>query len=70
MAFKRITVIQENSTGRNEKFHDNLKNKNMTRGEFVKEIKKGNYDDFHIRKINGIETPVSNPDSSENNNLG
>ena len=67
MAYKRITVISESSTGRNQKFHDNKKNKDMTRTEFVKEIKKGNYRSYHIRKINGVETPVSNPDSSNNN---
>jgi len=70
MAYKRVTVISESSTGRNQKFHDNIKNKDMTRIEFVKEIKKGNYDDYHIRKINGVYTPVSNPDSRGNNNLG
>lgn len=69
MAYKRIIVIRESSTGRNQKFHDNAKNKDMTRSEFVKEIKKGNYNDYHIRKINGVDTPVSNPDSSDNNNL-
>ena len=70
MANKRITVISESSTGRNQKFHDNIKHKDTTRIEFVKEIKKGNYDDYHIRRINGVDTPVSNPDSKDNNNLG
>ncbi|MCK9426513.1 MAG: hypothetical protein M0Q21_10785 [Ignavibacteriaceae bacterium] len=70
MAYKKVTVTNEGSTGRNEKFCDNSKNKNMTRTEFVKEIKKGNYPDYHVRKINGKDTPVSNPDDSENNNLG
>lgn len=66
---KRITVTSENDNGRNTTFHDNFKNKDMTRSQFVKEIKKGNYDNYHVRKINGVETPVSNPDKSENNNL-
>ncbi len=70
MAFKRITVTYENSSGRNESFHDNLKNKNMSRAEFIKEIRKGNYPDYHIRNINGKDTPVSNPDYSDKNNLG
>lgn len=70
MAFKRITVISESSTGRNQKFHDNSEHKDMTRSEFVREIKKGNYNDYHIRRINGVDTPVSNPDSRNSNNLG
>ena len=69
MARKRVSVTRENSTGRNTNFHDNYKNIDMTRGEFVREIKKGNYDDYHVRKINNVETPVSNPDNSTNNNL-
>lgn len=67
---KRITVLQENQKGRNEKFKDNITKKIMTRTQFVKEIENGNYKEYHIRKINNIKTPVSNPDKNENNNLG
>jgi len=67
---KRITVTRESDTGRNETFHDNYTGRDMTRPQFVREIETGNYPHYHIRNINGIETPVSNPDSSENNNLG
>lgn len=70
MARKRITATNETATGRNTHFHDNYTGKNMTRKQFVNEIKKGNYSDYHTRKIHGIETPVSNPDKSTNNNLG
>ena len=38
--------------------------------EFVKQIKQHNYPNYHIRKINGIDTPISNPDKNTNNNLG
>jgi hypothetical protein len=41
----------------------------MTNKEFVKEIKGGNYPNHHVRNINGVDTPVSNPDKSKNNNL-
>jgi hypothetical protein len=41
----------------------------MTRPEFVRQIESGNYDNYHVRKINGVKTPVSNPDNSEKNNL-
>lgn len=63
-----VKVIKESDTGRNTKFLDGTKE--MTRAAFVKEIQNGNYDDYHVREINGVKTPVSNPDSSKNNNLG
>ena len=69
MARKRVSVTQANETGRNERFHDNYTGENMSRPEFVRRIKRGGYENYHIRKINGIETPVSNPDGSEHNNL-
>ena len=67
---KIISVLNESETGRNERFRDNTSGKEMTRSQFVKEIEKGNYEDYHIRVINNIKTPVSNPDKNENNNLG
>ncbi len=67
---KRISVIQENKAGRNQKFRDNHNKTDMTRNQFVNEIKKGHYPNYHIRNINGVDTPVSNPDQSQNNNLG
>ena len=70
MARKRISVLQETDSGRNKIFKDNYKDKQMTDKQFVKEIKSGNYENYHIRNINGIDTPVSNPDGSRNNNLG
>ncbi|MDG5852487.1 hypothetical protein [Clostridium beijerinckii] len=70
MSRKRITVTQETNTGRNTKFHDNYTGANMTRNQFVNQIKSGNYTNYHVRDINGVQTPVSNPDKSTNNNLG
>lgn len=67
---KRISVTSENSTGRNMTFHDNYTGANMTRSQFVNQIKNGNYEHYHVRNINGVATPVSNPDSSSRNNLG
>ena len=67
---KRITVIQESETGRNERFRDNYSGDEMTRNQFVREIERGNYPNYHIREIDGVDTPVSNPDQSERNNLG
>jgi hypothetical protein len=66
---KTVRTTRESETGRNLAFHDNKSGKDMTRPKFVGEIEKGNFTGYHIRKINGIKTPVSNPDRSENNNL-
>ena len=67
---KRVSVTQESSSGRNQRFRDNNTRRNMSRQEFVRKIENGNYPNYHIREINGVKTPVSNPDQSENNNLG
>lgn len=69
MGRKRVEVTSESPTGRNKAFHDNFLNKDMTRAQFVKEIEQGSYTNYHVRNINGIKTPVSNPDLSKNNNL-
>lgn len=61
---KRVSVTRESSTGRNTNFHDNYTGANMTRAQFVRQINNGNYENYHVRNINGIDTPVSNPDSS------
>jgi hypothetical protein len=67
---KRVSTIVESSTGRNLQFHDNFNWNNMSTNQFVFEIENGNYSNHHIRVINWIKTPVSNPDWSKNNNLG
>lgn len=69
MARKRVKVVKESDSGRNQKFHDNYSGADMTRLQFVKEIKKGNYENYHVRKVNGLDTPVSNPDRTVDNNL-
>ncbi len=66
---KSVIVTSESDSGRNLKFHDNKSGKNMTRAEFVDLIEQGKFDDYHVRKINGLKTPVSNPDGKEGNNL-
>lgn len=67
---KRVSVTHESNSGRNEQFHDNFTGANMSRSQFVSQIRQGNYENYHIRNINGVPTPVSNPDKSSNNNLG
>lgn len=66
---KRITVISESDTGRNGKFRDNRTGTIMSRAEFARQIENERYQNFHVRTINGVKTPVSNPDNSEGNNL-
>ncbi|WP_319201905.1 DUF3892 domain-containing protein [uncultured Ilyobacter sp.] len=66
---KKVKVINESDTGRNQKFQDD-KGKTMTRNQFVREIERGNYSDYHVREVNGVKTPCSNPDGKTNNNLG
>lgn len=69
MSRKRVTVTQETSSGRNQTFHDNYSGADMTRSQFVREVEAGNYSNYHVRDVNGLKTPVSNPDDSTNNNL-
>lgn len=66
---KSITVVKEEQKGRNLTFKD-ADGYVMEREEFVSAIKQGLYPGYHIRKIKGIETPVSDPDSTSKNNLG
>ncbi len=66
----RVTTIRETDSGRNTRFRDNATGSQMSRAEFVSRIERGAYDDYHVRKINGVKTPVSNPDGSDRNNLG
>lgn len=70
MARKRVTVTQESGTGRNQRFHDNYNGNDMSRRQFVSEINQGNYPKYHVRTINGWETPAPNPGKTRNNNLG
>ena len=65
-----VKVISENDTGRNTKFKDMTTGREMTRPQFVNEIKSNNYDKYYVRNVNGVPTPVSKPDGNERNNLG
>ena len=69
MARKRVSVTKEDNNGRNQRFHDNYTGTDMSRAQFVKAIENGQYTNYHVRDINGVKTPVSNPDQSQNNNL-
>lgn len=69
MGRKRVVVTKESDTGRNQIFHDNYTGEDMSRTQFVRKIEKGDYNNYHVRDVNGIKTPVSNPDAERDNNL-
>lgn len=66
---KPIIVLSENESGRNEIFFDSFKQITISREEFVTKIKSGEYPNYFIKVINGIETPFSKPDSHKINNI-
>ena len=66
---KNVKVTGETPTGRNIEFQK-PNGHLMNRPQFVQAIKQGNYPDYHIRNLKGLETPVSNLDRSKGNNLG
>ena len=66
----RVTVTSETETGRNVMFHDNVTGRNMNDKQFVRSIERGRYENYHVREINGIKTPVSNPNGKTSDNLG
>ncbi len=67
---KPIITTKESDTGRNLQFQNKYTGETMSAPKFVSAIERGQYQDYHIRNINGIKTPVSNPDGTEGNNLG
>lgn len=65
---KKIQKLRENNTGRNT--HFKVGSQTLTRAQLAQQIKNGHHPDYHVRKINGLNTPVSNPDNKKSNNLG
>lgn len=66
----RVSVTRESESGRNERFRDNRTGEEMTRAGFVREIERGKYPDYHVRRVRDVKTPASDPDGSADNNLG
>jgi len=67
---KNIKVTKESDSGRNQQFQVGQSGRKVSRADLVKEIEAGKHPDYHVREVNGVKTPVSNPDSKEGNNLG
>jgi hypothetical protein len=66
----KIVVTQQSDTGRNTRFKNTQTGEEKTRAQTVKDIEAGKLPGYHVREIDGVRTPVSNPDNSEKNNLG
>jgi hypothetical protein len=66
---KSVRVTVESDSGRNQQFRDEKTGQQMSRAQFVQQIRNGERPDYHVRTINNVATPVSNPDRSEGNNL-
>ena len=66
---KPVIVLKEGEKGRNELFYDQVRDKVLTREDFVTLIEKGEYPHYTVKLINDLKTPVSKPDSWETNNL-
>jgi predicted SPOUT superfamily RNA methylase MTH1 len=64
----KITVTSESATGRNTRF-DVPGQGDTSRQALVQQIRHGDHPGYHVRVINGLATPVSNPDGSVGNNL-
>ncbi len=66
---KKLKVIAETASGANKLFKDTSSNNVMTRAQVVKKIENGTYTEYHVREINNVKYPVSNPDGKLKNNL-
>jgi len=69
MPRKTIRATQETDSGRNTRFRDKATGRDKSRAQLVKEIEAGKHPGYHIRVINDVKTPVSNPDGKTSNNL-
>ncbi|MCR8547190.1 DUF3892 domain-containing protein [Salipiger sp. P9] len=70
MAKKRITVTRESESGLNTHFNVPGQGE-ITRGRLADQIERGQHPDYHVQKLpDGRRIPRSNPNGSENDNLG
>jgi hypothetical protein len=65
-----VIVLKENNKGGNEYFFDFNTSKVLSRIEFVEGIKAGHFPGYELRRINGVDFPVSKKDDDSTNNLG
>jgi hypothetical protein len=62
-------AIEESDSGRNMRFHNTITGQDLSLVETVGAIK-GQYPEYEVCMINGVETPRSKADGSAANNLG
>ncbi|HEX7184177.1 MAG TPA: hypothetical protein VF756_20280 [Thermoanaerobaculia bacterium] len=70
MPVTRVSVIQEDANGRNQWFRDNLTGETFSKAQFVRKIEHGEYEAYYVRWVQGVKTPVSDMDLSENDHRG
>lgn len=67
---KPVIVLVQEKKGRNVLFFDTVKRKILDASQFVALIEAGQYRGYAVKMVNGVPTPVSNPDERGTNNLG
>lgn len=67
---KCLKVTEETDSGRNMRFLNMLTGQDFSLSEIVGAIKSGQYPEYEVCIIDGIETPRSKADASVANNLG
>jgi len=68
---RKVVVTDESPSGLNRRFLDTNTGDSMTRGQFASAIQRGDFPDYHVRVLDdGRRIPASNPNRSENDNLG
>jgi hypothetical protein len=67
---KPVIVLVQEKKGRNVLFFDTVKRKILDASQFVALIEAGQYRGYAVKMVNGVPTPVSNPDGRGTNNLG
>lgn len=65
-----VIKIKENKTGANIEFLDIHKKIVLSKEDFIKAIKEGNYPNYSYKTVDGVEIPISKRDRFKFNNLG
>ena len=68
--YKSVIVLKEGATDLNELFYDFIKERMMSRDEFIEAIENGNYQGYQVVEDNGTRYVRSKPDGVRSNNLG
>ena len=69
MAPRKITVTRETQTGLNTHFNVPGQGE-LTRGRLADRVEAGQQPGYHVRRVGGRRIIASNPNGSEDDNLG